>query len=129
MNIDDLVENIFAAAGTSLCVWNYRENGERRHHTQTLIKLHGDIRSPQDGFVFDDEEYSKFASNNNCLLKEFAHVFLSKDMVILGSEFQESDISFVLNFYESVGYKNNDCHYFFWFQESMILSLEIRLKI
>ena len=65
LNIDDLVENIFADAGTSLCVWNYRENGERRPHTQTLIKLHGDIHSPQDGFVFDDEEYSKFSSDNN----------------------------------------------------------------
>lgn len=113
LNIDDLVENIFSATNTPLCVWNYTQNGRRELDTQTLIKLHGDIYSPKDGFVFDDEEYSRFTADNNCLLKEFAHVFLSRDMVILGSEFQESDISFVLNLYETSGYKNCDCHYFF----------------
>lgn len=113
LNIDDLVENVFAIADTPLCVWNYSQNGERVLNTQTLIKLHGDIHAPEDGFVFDDDEYSKFISENNCLLKEFAHVFVSRDMVILGSEFQESDIYFVLNLYETAGYKNSDCHYFF----------------
>lgn len=113
LNIDDLVENIFATTNTPLCVWNNDQNGTRKSNVQTLIKLHGDINYPEGGFVFDDEEYSKFTSDNNCLLKEFAHVFLARDMVILGSEFQESDISFVLNLYESAGYENNNCHYFF----------------
>lgn len=113
LNIDDLVENVFAVTNTPLCVWNNGQNGTRTPNTQTLIKLHGDINYPEGGFVFDDEEYSKFTSDNNCLLKEFAHVFLTRDMVILGSEFQESDISFVLGLYESAGYQNNNCHYFF----------------
>lgn len=113
LNIDDLVENIFSAANTPLCVWNKGQNGTRKPNTQTLIKLHGDVNYPEGGFVFDDDEYSKFASDNDCLLKEFAHVFVTRDMVILGSEFQESDISFVRTLYESAGYENNGCHYFF----------------
>lgn len=113
LNIDDLVENIFNTANTPLCVWNYSNNGQRTPNVQTLIKLHGDINSLEDGFVFDDDEYSAFSSDNNCLLKEFAHIFLTKDMVILGSQFQESDIAVILNIYETAGYKSSDCHYFF----------------
>ncbi len=113
LNIDDLVENIFSTAKAPLSVWNYSQNGSRMANVQTLIKLHGDVHCPDDGFVFDDDEYSSFTVENNCLLKEFAHVFLSRDMVILGSSFQEYDISFVLKLYETAGYDNNGCHYFF----------------
>lgn len=113
LNIDDLVENIFSTARVPLRVWNYSQNGSRTANEQTLIKLHGDAHCPKDGFVFDNDEYSGFTVENNCLLKEFAHVFSNRDMVILGSSFQENDISFVLKFYETAGYDNNGYHYFF----------------
>lgn len=113
LNIDDLVENIFDIAQSPLCIWNNTTYGQRQSGSQTLIKLHGDVRHPEDGFVFDNEEYRTFTSNNNCLLKEFAHVFTSSDMVILGTEFQEDDISYVLELYKKAGYSNSGYHYFF----------------
>lgn len=113
LNIDDLVENIFHDAKTPLCIWNKSSYGEREPGAQTLIKLHGDVRCPQDGFVFDKEEYRSFTSDSNCLLKEFAHIFTSSDMVILGTEFQEDDISYVLELYKRAGYSNSGYHYFF----------------
>ena len=113
LNIDDLVENIFDSTNTPLCVWNNSTSGDRIPGIQTLIKLHGDARYPDDGFVFDREEYCSFTTDENCLLKEFAHIFTSSDMVILGSEFQEDDIAFILGLYKKAGYSDSGHHYFF----------------
>ena len=128
LNIDDLVENIFSASHSKLCVWNYSHNGKRIPNAQTLIKLHGDVNAKDDGFVFDSDEYSNFIAEGNCLLKEFAHIFLSGDMVILGSEFQENDISFMLRVYETSGYQNNDCHYFFVMPSIKSISLSNKIQ-
>lgn len=112
LNIDDLVENIFYDANAPLRVWS-KPPVEREAGTQTLIKLHGDVRCVEEGFVFDDDEYRIFTSDSNCLLKEFGHIFTSSDMVILGTEFQEEDISYVLELYKRAGYSNSRYHYFF----------------
>lgn len=113
LNIDDLVENIFAQTNTPLCKWNYSQFGECECGVQTLIKLHGDVQDIGGGFVFDEDEYTSFTLESNCLLKEFAACFLSGDMVILGTEFQESDLSFILKLYETSGYKKSGNQYFF----------------
>lgn len=113
LNIDDLVENIFANSNTPLCKWNHSQHGNQQEDSQTLIKLHGDVMDPEGGFVFDEDEYTSFTLENNCLLKEFATCFLSGDMVILGTEFQENDLSFILKLYELAGYNDNGNHYFF----------------
>lgn len=113
LNIDDLIENIFAQTDTPLRKWNYSQYGTCDYGIQTLIKLHGDIQDVDGGYVFDDDEYISFTLESNCLLKEFATCFLRHDMVILGTEFQESDLSFILKLYETSGYKNNGNHYFF----------------
>lgn len=97
LNIDDLVENIYKKVGKDLIVWTdmtptYDEN----YNSTILVKLHGDV-GHSDGYVFDDDEYQKFISQEPRILTKFADEYVSRDLIVLGTQFQEEDLKIALN--------------------------------
>ena len=113
LNIDDLVEFIYKKAEIPLKKWNYSNQDCVKPEEPLLIKLHGDVQDEEAGYVFDKGEYSRYTVDNCSLLKEFSHCFLSSNMVLLGTEFQESDLNFILDTYRAAGYNDSGFDYFF----------------
>ena len=114
LNIDNLVENIYKKHKIVVDIWDSDERGRRENRQNPLlVKLHGCVNKIEKGFVFDDDEYQEFTIEQNYLLKEFANQFMKNDVIILGTEFQESDLKFLLNLYEKAGYDNSGYNYFF----------------
>lgn len=127
LNIDDLVETIYRQAEIDLSVWDRsHRNGSKRNSTVNLIKLHGSVSEPDDGYVFDDEEYQNFSIDEDSLLKEFAHQSLQHDMVLVGTQFQEEDLQRILAIYEQCGYSKAPFYRFFILPS---ISSKLRLRL
>lgn len=115
VNIDDLIENIYNSHNKELTVWN-NDNDDTREYVDhpSLIKLHGCVKNPESGYIFDDEEYSRFPSNDNYLLNEFGSSFSQNDIIFIGTEFQENDLFFIIDKYDEMGYNgSSEKRYFF----------------
>lgn len=114
LNVDDLVENIYKNKGYPLNVWNRSRNGYIGNiEAPKLIKLHGCVNDPDEGYVFDDTEYTDIAAKQDCLYKEFSHAYLRNDVILLGTEFEEDDLQIAINIYKESGYSSSGNHYFF----------------
>ena len=112
LNIDDLVENIFKNHEIFLVVQNERI---RKPYTsaQQLIKLHGCVNNPNDGFIFSSDEYASNIAKEDYRLKEFSQDFFANDVIFLGTEFNESDIQVIIEKNRLSGFTSNNCNYFF----------------
>ena len=115
VNIDSLIENIYESHDKKINVWN-NDNDDTRNYNDcpTLIKLHGCVNNANLGYVFDEEEYTKFSANNNHLLNEFGSSFSKNDIIFIGTEFQEDDLFFIIDKYEGMGYEANSKNKYFW---------------
>lgn len=114
LNIDCLVEYIFEEKGVPLNVWN-RDNDDRRNNNSNtlLIKLHGCVKNRTNGYVFDDKEYIEFWNDDDCFLRDFGDAYSKGDIIFIGTEFQEEDLSTIINKYNSKGYDSSGNNYFF----------------
>ena len=128
LNIDDLVENIYRVQGLEYDVIDQgsadpgRENGAQ----PKIIKLHGNVSNPTLGYIFDDMEYAKFTADQSPILRLFGQFFSSNDVIILGSEFQETDLSIINEIYQATG---NDLSHKYFFVGPKISDLLLRTKI
>lgn len=128
LNIDDLVESIYASKRMELSVWDRNNlNGSDRTAPTNLIKLHGSVGAATEGYVFDSEEYRNFTIDEDSLLREFAHQALQHDLVLIGTQFQEEDLKTILELYERSGYSNSPFYRFFVLP-SLSGKLELQLK-
>lgn len=113
VNIDDLIENIYCQKNKKLNVWNLNNDITKHFHDfPTLIKLHGCVNNPSEGFVFDEEEYTQFQTNDNILINEFGDSAVKNDLIFLGTEFQEDDLKFILNVFTNKGYDYQNQYFF-----------------
>lgn len=113
LNIDDLVEHIFKNEGHPLLCWKLSSERYADDPDKTvLIKLHGDVGDP-DTYVFDEKEYRNFSSRDNWMLRQFADLYISHDVIILGTQFQEKDLEIALAKVFDYGCDNSNFHYFF----------------
>ena len=97
LNIDDLVENIFSKNGKDLDVWTETKDYYDENPNKTiLIKLHGDVNYGG-RYVFDNDEYNRFIAKNPRILSKFADEYVSRDLIVLGTQFQEDDLKIVLD--------------------------------
>lgn len=113
LNIDDLVEHIFKNEGHPLLCWKLSSERYADDPDKTvLIKLHGDVGDP-DTYVFDEKEYRDFSSRDNWMLRQFADLYISHDVIILGTQFQEKDLEIALAKVFDYGCDNSNFHYFF----------------
>lgn len=113
LNIDDLVEHIFKNESQPLLCWKLSSERYADDPNKTvLIKLHGDVGDP-DTYIFDEKEYRNFSSRDNWMLRQFADLYISHDVIIVGTQFQEKDLEIALAKVFDYGCDNSNFHYFF----------------
>lgn len=114
LNIDCLLEYIFEKKSVPFKVWNYDHDDRRNNNSDTLIiKLHGCVRNDEKGYVFDEKEYIDFWNDDDCFLRDFGDAFSKRDMIFIGTEFQEDDLKTIIGKYSSKGYDLSGNNYFF----------------
>lgn len=113
LNIDDLVEHIYDSESKPLLCWNNSSDKYEDDFNKTvLIKLHGDVKNSST-YVFDEKEYLAFGSSDNWMLRKFADLYISHDVIIIGTQFQERDIEIALQKVFDYGCDNSNFNYFF----------------
>lgn len=112
LNIDDLIENIYEAEEKPLLVQNEANIKDNEKGITELYKLHGCVNKRENGFIFSSDEYISMIENADFKLKEFANDYYKSDVIFVGTELDEDDISYILNNYLKSGYKHNKrCFY------------------
>jgi hypothetical protein len=128
LNIDDLLENIYKTNGQDCELWDQETQGKTYDKKTTLImKLHGCVNNPEAGFIFDNAEYNNFMSTQSAMLRKFGDLFVSNDVIILGTEFREMDLNFILNIYEQSSFDTSGFHYFFITPDIKNVSTKVKI--
>lgn len=112
LNIDDLVENIYASEGKSILVQNEKSIKTNSKGLPELFKLHGCVNKRENGFVFSSDEYISMIENADFKMKEFANDYYKNDVIFVGTELDEDDIAYILKNYLTSGFTHNTrCFY------------------
>lgn len=109
-NIDDSIEAIYSSQNIS--VGNYR-NTKQPKSFPVLYKMHGSVKEPQYGYVFNDSEYRECVKNVSFCTHALSVDFFRNDFIFLGTEFQEADVQIMLEDLEKKIELNNSYNYFF----------------
>lgn len=114
LNVDDLVENIFEHEHKKYQIWTRNSrNLIASPSGTTIVKLHGCVNKDREHFVFNQNEYNGFIRAENPLLNRFGDESFSRDVIIVGTQFQENDLKNVIDTMISRGCSGKECHYFF----------------
>lgn len=127
LNIDDLIENIYAAKGINIIVQNEKFKKPCEPTEVQLIKLHGCVNRPELGFTFSADEYEDSIINASFKLQLFCNDYYDHDMIFLGTEFSEDDISILLKKYLNAGYRSNN-HKYFYIAPTIKVKLKTAIK-
>ena len=115
LNVDDLLEYIYET-NSSQKAPNIHIKGKSQLDSEAsfdLYKLHGSVRKPWLGYVFDSEEYREYISESAWALERFGQLFLTNDVIFLGTEFQEEDLLFMIEKFIKMVDIKHPYHYFF----------------
>lgn len=112
LNIDDLLENIFTKKGISYVVQNEPTMKTSSNCCQ-IIKLHGCVNNPQEGFIFSQSDYVTRMAKHDYRMTDFAIDYFKNDIIFLGTEYNEYDLQTIIEQNENKGFKSNNCKYFF----------------
>jgi hypothetical protein len=126
LNIDDLVEYIYSGCPLSVQINNEPNTGDSDSYT-TLIKLHGSVSHPDDGYIFDDSEYRHFSSTEKWSLTLFGIEFIRNDVIFIGTEFQEDDLLLMIDKFSTMVNITKETDYFF--VAPKIINRTLRRKI
>lgn len=111
LNIDDLVENIYKANNKKLIVTR-KEQEQISCDGAMLIKLHGDVNTPEVPYVFCENSYINNHLVGNYAVSSFANDFYNYNTIFLGTEFDEIDLLTELFDRELTGYHDYYLHFF-----------------
>lgn len=115
LNVDDLLENIYDSASAQEQP-NIHIKGKSHLDCESafdLYKLHGSVRNHLLGYVFDSQEYREYIVESSWALERFGQLFLTNDVIFLGTEFQEEDLWFMIEKYVKMVDIKQSVHYFF----------------
>lgn len=115
LNVDDLLEYIYEFAHDQKQP-NIHIKGKSHLDSETtfdLYKLHGSVRNHLLGYVFDSQEYREYTTEAGWALERFGQLFLTNDIIFLGTEFQEEDLWFMIEKYIKMVDIKQPYHYFF----------------
>lgn len=115
LNVDDLLEYIYESAPDQEQP-NIHIKGKSHLDSETtfdLYKLHGSVRNHLLGYVFDSQEYREYTTEAGWALERFGQLFLTNDVIFLGTEFQEEDLWFMIEKYIKMVDIKQPHHYFF----------------
>ncbi len=115
LNIDDLVEYIYSAVQKrEQPLVHVKQHSSLDSNTALeLFKPHGSVKRKDLGYIFDTDEYHDLIATPNWAMKHFTELFLSNDVVFLGTEFQEEDFQIMISQSLKLVEINNPYHYFF----------------
>ena len=110
LNIDDAVENSYENniyRKQKLISNNFKDTFYLESDLQKLqiIHLHGLIRKPSDGYVFNAKEYIENIKTNNTWLTVFSDLFSSESFIMSGLSLNEQDVNYYLSCRSSVTQK------------------------
>ncbi|MGN1310395.1 MAG: SIR2 family protein [Clostridia bacterium] len=112
LNIDDLIENIYLSEDKEILVQNEKSMKSNSKALPELFKLHGCVNKRDNGFIFSSDEYISMIENVDFKMKEFANDYYKNDVIFVGTELDEDDITYILKNYLSSGYGHNTkCFY------------------
>lgn len=102
LNIDDAIENAYEGnekRKQDLLSLNYKDSFYLESNLQKLqiIHLHGIIRKPQEGYVFNAKEYIENIKTNNTWLTVFSDLFSTESFIMSGLSFDEQDVDYYLS--------------------------------
>lgn len=113
VNIDDLVEHIYHVEKRKLVVWHGNGKRPQNNCDTELIKLHGCVNYPEEGYIFSRSEYTNLITYKlDAKLNEFTSDLLSKNVVFVGASLDEPDIEYYINMYEKAGYSRTNRIFF-----------------
>ena len=95
LNIDDLIENIYTSNGIEYVVQNEKiekTSGGKRQ----IIKLHGCVNKGEESFIFSSDDYVSNIVEEDYRIKKFSMDCFYNDIIFLGTEFNEKDISVLI---------------------------------
>lgn len=126
VNIDDLVENIYAKAKKDIIVQN-REKQKDSSDKLEYIKLHGCVNAPDEKFVFSKTEYTNLISSKiNFKLNNLVQDIQKEYFIFIGANLDESDIDYYITQYENAGYFRRGK--LFFIDPSPSMKLKARIK-
>lgn len=109
VNIDDLVENIYASKGKNLCVQNRHSLKTENNEDTVLYKLHGCVNCPEEGFIFSNDEYLNITTKDmDARVCSFTEDMLNNDIIFVGARLDEPDIEHFLKIYSDNGMKKRN---------------------
>lgn len=109
VNIDDLVENVYAENGKEIVVQNSSKLRNCDDKTE-LYKLHGCVNNVDEGYIFSEEEYRELITRRlDAKLNSFTMEIQNNDIIFIGASMDEPDIDYYLKVYSDAGckYRNN----------------------
>ncbi|WP_029201535.1 SIR2 family protein [Oribacterium sp. NK2B42] len=113
VNIDDLVEYIYRFEKRKLVVWHGNGKQPQNNGVTELIKLHGCVNYPEEGYIFSRSDYTDLTSSKlDAKLNEFTSDLLSKNVIFVGASLDEPDIEYYLSVYEKAGYTRTNQIFF-----------------
>ena len=129
VNIDDLVEHIYEKADKKYKSIYSRKDIPERTEEMELIKLHGCVRHPDEGYIFSKKEYNVLINQKiNLALTEFTNeIYSSNDIILIGASLDEPDLEYYLQLYEDMRFERKKSRMFF-IEPSPSLALEQRAK-
>ncbi len=113
LNIDDLVENIFNSFGKKYKILAEKKIKSIKEEETLLIKLHGSVANPENGYIFSKSEYDSLISKRlDIKLNELNIDIVNNDIIFVGVSFDEPDIEQYLEIYKNAGYVMNNSLFF-----------------
>lgn len=106
VNIDDLVENVYAENGVGLFVQNEKKLKTVDDGRAELFKLHGCVNNEKEGYIFSEEEYTELITRRlDAKLNSFTMEIQNSNVIFVGASMDEPDIDYYLNVYHNAGCK------------------------
>ncbi|MCI8297015.1 MAG: SIR2 family protein [Lachnospiraceae bacterium] len=106
VNIDDLVERVYAKNGKKLLIQNQKKEKEERADTDAqYIKLHGCVAGDVEDMVFSSREYKRLINGMmNFKLNSLVFDIQRENFIFIGASMDEPDIDHYITQYENAGY-------------------------
>lgn len=102
LNVDDCIENSYAKSSKpkqNAISKNYRDVYEKNENLNNVqvVHLHGYAKCPEQGYVFDLNEYINNIRESNHWYKVFANDFATNPYIVSGISFNEPDFVYYVN--------------------------------
>lgn len=101
VNVDDIVEKVFARNKKSLGVFEKKRDIDNvQKYDNNLFKLHGSISFENEGYIFSSSEYNELANDTtDYRLLKFIVTLLESPLVVIGTELNEQELDSLVFLY------------------------------